>query len=117
MSITRSREQQNDFTVVLFNKKGQNVSVDFSKYNLKQGTAYKIYDVENRNEIAMSGNLSGDQIVEFPMDLKTFQKPLHNTIAQKTSANFGVFIIEFQSDRNSENKSSFFKQVLDGLGF
>ena len=117
LSMSKSSEQINHYTVVLFNELGQNVTVDFSDYDIKTGRKYKIYDAENRNVIAASGSLSAGQIVEFPMDLKTFQQPLHNAIAQKSSANFGVFIIEFESEGNSENKRSLFKRLLDSLGF
>lgn len=116
LSITKSGEQENQYTVALFDKRGQTVTVDFSKFNLQEGIPYKIYDVENRNEVAVSGNLNAARTIEFPMDLKAFMLPLHNTIAQKTSANFGVFIIQFQGDENSEIESPFFKRLMDWLG-
>ncbi|RXJ49384.1 right-handed parallel beta-helix repeat-containing protein [Gelidibacter gilvus] len=117
LSVTQSSQQTNRFTVVLFDKKGKDVAVDFSKYDLTKWDGYKIYDAENSNEIVVSGVLGSEQVVEFPMDLKVFQKPLHNTIAQKTPANFGVFIIEFQSEETSDKTQSLFNRIFGWLGF
>lgn len=97
LRISKNTQQPNSFKVVLFNKKGSDVKVDFSKYKIPKGSSYKIYDVENRKDIAASGIISADKTVSFPMGLTKFQKPLNNTLAQKTASNFGVFVIEFET--------------------
>lgn len=110
--------KEHTFKVVVLNKEGTDVTVDFSKYNIKKGLTYKIYDAENRNVIAKSGIISEDLKVIFPMQLKDFEKPLHNASAQKTFSNFGVFIIEFETQQTEvKKKVSVIKRFFNWLGF
>ena len=121
LDISKNEFNQSEYRVTLFHKEGQPVSVDFSKYNLKKGRSFKIYDVENLNTVLKSGTLSEDSNILFPMDNSTFEKPLHNTKAQKTVSNFGVFIIAFENDIPSEisteKKDNAFKRLFKWLGF
>ncbi|MEM5565391.1 hypothetical protein WNY78_09755 [Psychroserpens sp. AS72] len=118
-----SRHSQNDqkFTLTLFNKEGNTVSVDFTEYNFENNLTYKIYDVENPNVVLKSGTLSEDKKIEFPMDNQNFEKPKYNSKAIKTISNFGVFIVEFEnnipSEISTEKKDSAFKRFFKWLGF
>ena len=102
LKIQRLDTNPNYFNVVLLEKEGKDVMVDFSDYEIKEGASYKIHDVENRNKIIKSGKISSEITVQFPMNLSDFEKPLHNTIATKSANNFGVFRIEF--DKQKEKK-------------
>ena len=102
----------NIFNVVLLDKNGKDVSVDFSAYNVAEGSKYKIYDIENRMVVAKSGKISKDMKITFPMGLEAFEKPLHNTIAEKSEDNFGVFRIEFEKPKK---KKGFFSRLFGWL--
>ncbi|WP_299389853.1 hypothetical protein [uncultured Gelidibacter sp.] len=115
LAVTPSADRKNRFTVVLFDKQGKNVAVDFSKYNVDKKKAYKIYDAENRSKIIASGTINANQIIEFPMDLTTYESPL-NATAQKTSSNFGVFIVEFQNEESNEATKPLLERLLDWIG-
>ena len=121
LDISKNEFANNEFRVTLFQKEGQVVNVNFSNRNLKSGTPYKIYDVENLNVILKSGILPVDGTLIFPMDNSNFEKPLHNTKAQKTLSNFGVFIVEFENNIPSEistpKKDNVFKRFFKWLGF
>ncbi len=104
LRISENATKSNSFKVVLFNKKGNDVKVDFSKYNIPKGSSYKIYDVENRKKIAASGIIPKDKIISFPMGLPTFQLPLNNMLAQKSASNFGVFVIAFEVQNRTSNQ-------------
>lgn len=105
------------YKVVLMNKNTTEVAVDFSRYLLKKGMAYKIYDAENPNKVILSGSLDESGQINFPLGLTELEYPLHNGVAQKTPANFGVFIIEFQSGEASTGTRAFFKRLIGWLGF
>ena len=121
LNVTKNEFNQNEYRVTLFHKEGQPVSVDLSKYNLKIGSSFKVYDVENLNAVLKSGTFSNDGTILFPMDTQNFVKPLHNTKAQKTLSNFGVFIVKFENDIPSEistqKKESALKRFFKWLGF
>ena len=104
LSVTANDQISDSYTIALFNKQGNNVEVDFTDYNIPKGTTYKIYDAENRKEIAATGIIDKNHKVMFPMNLTAFQKPLHNDKAQKTESNFGVFIIQFQSEKTTSSE-------------
>ncbi|WP_369997956.1 hypothetical protein [Winogradskyella sp.] len=112
LKIQRLDTNPNHFNVVLLEKEGKDVMVDFSDYEIKEGASYKIYDVENRNRIIKSGKISSEITVQFPMNLSDFEKPLHNTIATKSANNFGVFRIGF--DKQKEKKG-FFSRLFGWL--
>ncbi|MFD2915878.1 right-handed parallel beta-helix repeat-containing protein [Psychroserpens luteus] len=121
LNISKNEFAQNEYRVTLFQKEGQSVVIDFSEYNLKTGSSFKIYDVENPKAILKSGILQEDGNIVFPMDNSNFEKPLHNTKAQKTLSNFGVFTIEFEnsipSEISTEKKDNAFKRFFRWLGF
>lgn len=96
---------QKRYRVSLFSKQGQDVLVDFSKFQISKGVTYKIYDVENRNVILKKGMVNEDLVVEFPMNVKAIEKPLYNTTAKKTLNNFGVYFIEFEGLKQAQRKS------------
>lgn len=121
VNIKKFDYRNNTYKVVAFQKNGDSVIGDFSKEDLINGMTYKIYDVENLNTVLKLGTLPEDGHIIFPMNTTNFQKPLHNTKAQKTLSNFGVFIIEFEnnipSEISTEKKDNAFKRFLKWLGF
>lgn len=120
LQVTRHNQDRHKFNVALFNAEGNNVIVDFSEYGINSQMAYTIYDVENRNVVLKKGLLAEDHTVTFPMQLTEYEKPLHNSIAKKTIANFGVFIIEFENQRTTqvtEEKLNLFERFFNWLGF
>ena len=96
LEVTKMSDSDNLYRVTLFQKEGKEVSVDFSNINIKKGSSYEIYDVENPNKIIRSGKVSSNAVVEFPMNVSALELPLHNLMAQKTPSNFGVFLIMFE---------------------
>ena len=105
LNITKNEYKDNSYRVVLFNKKGKDVEVDFSKFDIPKGSTYNIIDIENHNKVIKSGNVNKSKKIVFPMALISFEKPTNNTKAQKSLNNFGVYIIEFKT-----KKKSFFKR-------
>ncbi|WP_426431000.1 hypothetical protein ACPX19_01260 [Winogradskyella sp. HB-48] len=103
LKIQKLSSIPNQFNLALLEKNGNDVTVDFSNYNIKKGTSYKIYDLENRNTVVKSGTISNDKKIIFPMNLKAFEKPLHNNIATKSYENFGVYRIVFEEDAKKQN--------------
>ena len=119
-SVTKYNHKKGAYKVVLFQEDENEVSVDFSKPDIKIGSNYKIYDVENPNVILQTGKLPEDLKITFPMQLNEIEKPLHNTAAQKTLSNFGVFVIEFEEQipiKETEERDNFFKRFFKWLGF
>jgi parallel beta-helix repeat protein len=102
----------NHFNIALLDENGENIIVDFSNYGIEEGMVYKIYDIENRNVVVKSGKTGKDLKIEFPMGLKTFEMPLHNSIAKKSSDNFGVFRIEFKP---APKKKGLFERLFGWL--
>ncbi|OUR99359.1 hypothetical protein A9Q86_12355 [Flavobacteriales bacterium 33_180_T64] len=121
LALNKQKENPNTFHLALFNKLGDDVTVDFKDQNLNIGNTYEIYDAENPNVIIKSGVLSEDLKIIFPMQLTAFKKPLHSTKAQKTISNFGVFIIEFETQNTDEvsvkKKDNAIKRFFRWLGF
>jgi len=106
LDVTKIKDSKNEFRVTLFQKEGKDVLVDFSHLELKKGSTYKIYDMENVDKIIKSGKLGSDGKVAFSMNLTNLEMPLHNSIAKKTPNNFGVFMIKF------DRKRSFFERLF-----
>jgi len=106
LDVTPNEYHPNEYRVTLFNKQGNDVTVDFSKYNIPSGTLYSIRDVENYDKIIKSGMIGEDKKIVFPMKLNNGDK-------NKTLDNFGVYIIEF-SELDKEKKS-FFGKVFGWL--
>jgi hypothetical protein len=120
LALTRHRQNNHKFNLALFNAEGNQVTVDFSEYNLKTQLAFTIYDVENPNVVLKKGVLAEDYKIIFPMQLTEFEKPLHNLVAKKTLSNFGVFVIEFEDQyriQATENNTSLLERFLNWLGF
>jgi hypothetical protein len=121
LSLLPYSYKSNTYKAVLFQKEGEEVTVDLSKFTLAQGSSYKIYDIENPNVVLKSGVLSEDSLIIFPMQLTDFDKPLHNSKAEKTESNFGVFILEFEDDTTEiskvKKKDSALKRFFKWLGF
>ena len=113
LDISKNEFKPNEYRVTLFNKAGDSVSVDFKSYGLSKQQKYTIYDVENSCKVLISGMLSEDLTVKFPMQLTEYEKPLHNTKAIKTLDNFGVYIIEFSEAENE--KKGFFARLFGWL--
>lgn len=120
VSMAKYQHKALTYKVVLIQKDGNDVIVDFSKPDLSAGLNYNIYDVENPNIILKTGKLHEDLKITFPMQLTEFVKPLHNKSAQKTLSNFGVFVIVFEDQQVvqvSEERDTIFKRFFNWLGF
>ena len=103
LKIQQLKSDPNQFNIALLEKNGNDVTVDFSDYNIEEGMTFKIYDIENRGEVIKSGVVNSDLKILFPMGLKPFEIPLHNTIATKSVENFGVYRIEFEGLKKRKN--------------
>ncbi|MDN3492691.1 right-handed parallel beta-helix repeat-containing protein [Winogradskyella bathintestinalis] len=113
LDITENVNKPNEFRVVLFNKDGADVKVDFSKYNIAQAANYTIRDVENFKQILKAGVMDETSQIIFPMNLNQGQ-------ANKTLNNFGVFILEFKENTVAEisaKDKGFFRRFFRFLGF
>ncbi|MEH6538137.1 MAG: right-handed parallel beta-helix repeat-containing protein [Psychroserpens sp.] len=120
LDVSKSEFTQHKYRVVLFDVKGDSVTIDFKEYGLRKDQKYSIYDVENLSSVLSSGMLAEDLKIKVPMQLTDFEKPLHNTKAQKTLSNFGVFIIEFEilkPEDSSPKKDNAIKRFFKWLGF
>ena len=106
LDVTKIKDSEDNYRVTLFQKEGEDVSADISSLNIKKGSTYKIYDIENPDKIIKSGKMSSDGMIVFPMNVSVFELPLHNQIAKNTPSNFGVFMIKF------EKKLSFFERLF-----
>jgi hypothetical protein len=96
LDVTKMNASDDVYRVTLFSKEGKDVSVDFSNLDLKNGSTYKIYDIENPEKIIKSGKISNESKLEFPMNTTVIEQPLHNHIAKKTLNNFGVYMVKFE---------------------
>lgn len=100
----------NKFYVVLINKPGNNMIVDFSSYNIPVNTNYKVIDTENYHTVLATGQLQADNLITMNMQAPSslFEYPTENTgfntNSTKTPNNFGCFIVEFSpySSANDE---------------
>ena len=114
LDITESEYVSKRFRVTLFNKVEQDVTVDFSNYNIQKGAEYTIRDVENFNTELKTGTLNEDFNITVPMKAV-------NPSKTKTLDNFGVFSIEFNSDNITteaeEKNDNIFKRLWRFLGF
>ncbi|GGW71511.1 hypothetical protein DFQ11_10783 [Winogradskyella epiphytica] len=108
LKVTPLHTNSSHFNVALIDKNGNDVEVDFSAFHIKEGTPYKIYDIENRKEILKAGRLLKGGKIKFPLNSKAFEKPLHNTVATKSANNFGVFRIEFEALEKKSALERFF---------
>lgn len=106
LDITKIGGSENTYRVSLFQKEGEDVLVDFSNLELKKGSSYRIYDIENSDEVIKSGKVNNDVKIKFTMKTSALEMPLHNQKTKKTPNNFGVFIIKF------EKKLSFFERLF-----
>ena len=95
LSINRINSLKNTFRVALFSKEENVIKVKVNNFNIKKGTRYNIYDVENPSVILRSGIVKLDYI-SFPMKLTKLEKPSHNSKAKKSANNFGVFVVKFK---------------------
>ncbi|WP_299111822.1 hypothetical protein [uncultured Winogradskyella sp.] len=112
LKIVELKTEKDQFYVALLDKEANDVTVDFSAFNIEAGAAYKIYDIENRNVVAKPGKMPKNMKISFPMGLKAFEKPLHNSIAAKSADNFGVYRIVFEKQ---EKKKSFLERFFGWL--
>jgi hypothetical protein len=114
LDITESEYFSNRYRVTLFNKEEQDVTVDFSNYNIEKGASYTIRDVENLDTILKSGIVNDDLNITVPMKAVNLAKT-------KTLDNFGVFIIDFNSENKTteddEDKNNIFTRIWRFLGF
>ena len=112
LKIVKLTSLPNQYNVALLERNAESIFVNFSEYNVKAGMVYKIYDIENRHIIAKTGQVNNDLKIEFPMGLKAYEMPLHNTTAKKSEDNFGVYRIVFET---TKMQKGFFKRLLDWL--
>jgi parallel beta-helix repeat protein len=106
LDVTKIKETEEVYRVTLFQKEGKEALVDFSNVDLKKGSTYTIYDIENPEKSVKSGRLTSDGKIVFAMNTSNFERPLYNQVANKTPSNFGVFLIKF------ERKLSFFERLF-----
>ncbi len=110
LDITKNNYKPNSYRVVLFSKYESPVSVDFSNYiDSNSNLGYTIRDVENLDAVLMSGKLADTSVIEIPMNLER--------TPNKTLNNFGVFIVEFESQKTNEEleNESFFSRLFKWL--
>ena len=118
LQINQNEYNTSHYRVTLFQIDGLDVAVDFSEYNIEKGREYRIYDVENPNVEIKKGAMTTEGVILFPMHLETFEKPSHNTYAQKTPSSFGVFKIEFDAVKiDLKKRDNLFKRFFNWLGF
>lgn len=118
--VSQNSQFKNKFNLALFNNKGDDVVVDFSEYHIAENSTYKMYDVEYPDVVLKSGRLTPDFKIIFPMQLAEIERPLHNTLAQKTLTNFGVFILEFDQEKKvleDKNSDNLVERFFKWLGF
>lgn len=106
LDVTKIKDSEDTYRVTLFQKEGEDVSIDISNLDIKKGSFYKIYDIENLNKVIKSGKIVDGSKIVFSMKLSDLEMPLHNQNAKKTPSNFGVFMIKF------EKKLSFFERLF-----
>lgn len=117
LGLYERMQEPNTFNLALFDKQGGEVVVDFSGYAVSKGSAYKIYDVENRTVVVRSGVLGDDKKVTVPMSAIAFERPLYNQKTRKTPSNFGAFVIAFEANRTSSvEELNPFQKLLKWLG-
>ena len=104
LDVTQNEYNKNKFRIVLFNKNENDVTVDFSNYNLPQGISYTIIEIEDHKKILKSGVLNDNKKIVFPMKLNGSNK-------NKSLDNFGVYTIEF-NEAKITNKTSFVSRLF-----
>lgn len=110
IKISKNPYQKNTYRVTVISSAENDVSVDFSRFNLPLNSKYKIRDVENYNTILNTGQLDETSNIVIPMNVE--QHP------SKTLNNFGVYIISFENPvPNEDEKDGFFKNLFKWLGF
>jgi parallel beta-helix repeat protein len=107
LDVTQNEYNKNKFRIVLFNKNENDVTVDFSNYNLPQGISYTIIDIEDHKKILKSGVLNDNKKIVFPMKLNGSNK-------NKSLDNFGVYTIEFNEAKITK-KTSFVSRLFKWL--
>ena len=112
LDITKSEHVPGRFRLVLFDKLGNDVTVDLSGYGIQTGSTYELRDVENLESLLSKGKLGDDKKIEVPM------RTLHAS-STKTLDNFGVFLIDFKYEANKEPEESvsFIQRVWRFFGF
>ncbi len=109
LDLTQNTFKPNSFRAVLFDKNGEDVQLDFSKFNLQNATEYTIRDVENYNVIYSSGTLDDSKSIKIAMK-STVNKPF------RTPDNFGVFIVEFSEVKETvAEKENLIKRFFNWL--
>ena len=111
LNISKNEYKINEFRIVLFDKEGNDVYVNFSNHNLKKGMSYTIRDVEDYKKILVSGILNDTFQVNFPMSVS-------NQDPYKTLNNFGVYIIKFENaiiTETEEEKTNFITRFFKWL--
>ncbi len=92
------------FQLALFNKEGNDVTVNFSKYAIEKNTSYSIKNIEDGSTIK-SGKVAENGDVLFPMGMYN-----------QTAINFGVYRIEFNQENNKiTEREGFFKRLFGWL--
>lgn len=113
-------QNPNTFTLALFDEHANDVTIDLSGYNLSEQSNYKIYDVENPDEVLVSGQLNSVKQLVVPLNNTTFQKPRHNNSAKKTLNNFGVYLVKFdviEHELPTKKSNGFLQRFFKWLGF
>ncbi|SDB48082.1 hypothetical protein SAMN03097699_1607 [Flavobacteriaceae bacterium MAR_2010_188] len=115
-TITKFNNQENKFKVSIFDVTEATSEIDFSEYNITNGTPYRLIDAENPNETFFEGDLKADNKVTIPLNGNKLQLPNGESSAIKTLSNYGVYIIEFSPNSTPSPKETIIDRILDILG-
>jgi len=105
LDITPYEYGKNKYRVVLFSKNEEDVTADFSSFNIIKGTNFTIRDVEDHSNVLQSGVLGKDKTITFPMKLNMGD-------TNKTLDNFGVFIVEFSGPKKVGFLTKLFNKIF-----
>lgn len=101
LSITQNSEDRSLFKLVLFNKYGNDVTVDLSNFDLSEGQSYSIMNIADDSPISY-GHINADHKIVVSMGT-------HNL----TLNNFGVYKIKVEPLK--QKKERFFKRLFKWL--
>ena len=111
LDISKNEHKANSFRVVLFDVNGNDINVDFTKQNVKEGMTYSIKDVEDYSNVISEGIVPNTLQIEFQMSALL-------SMPYKTPSNFGVYIIEFKDVKPEiEQAKTIFGRFFRWLGF
>jgi hypothetical protein len=102
LSITQNSEDRSLFKLVIFNKQGNDVTIDLSKFGFNEGQRYTIMNIADDTYISKGKINAGGKIVA---SIGTYNSTINN---------FGVFQIKVEPITGKKNRSfkRFFKWLF-----